>query len=350
MIDSEAYVRAVNFLGFEEIITERGGDFRQLLREAGLREDILSDLDALISFRKHIAFCELAARRINLPELGIVFAVRSAPEYPAIAPMMMLSRFAKNLSEFFQLGVRYLSFHTNAYTFLLLTDAETGTAKLRIAVEIETLPIEILLEAAIGHIAGLARTAAHRPDLNPVAVRFQHRRPADTSLHEALFRCPIEFSAEHTEIEFPKSFLEIPTDGGLRLFRPLMNFYMTERIRRMPFFDRSATATVGLAIPAMMGTGACNIESVADALGQNVKQLQRQLAKENTSFSEILEEKRKSMAKQMLAESSVPIGKIAGLLDYAGPAPFTTAFQRWEGKTPLKFRQVARKSDLQPAE
>jgi AraC-like DNA-binding protein len=61
-----------------------------------------------------------------------------------------------------------------------------------------------------------------------------------------------------------------------------------------------------------------------------------------SSFSHILETVRENMARNFLAESEAPIARIAGLLDYSTTAPFSLAFKRWTGKTPLEFRKDER--------
>ena len=93
-----------------------------------------------------------------------------------------------------------------------------------------------------------------------------------------------------------------------------------------------------------MGSGVCNIDFVAQTLGLNAKTLQRKLAAEGTNFSEIVEQVRKNMACRLLKESQVPVERIAGLLEYSGSPPFTLAFKRWTGQTPLNFRKIEGRS------
>jgi AraC-like DNA-binding protein len=44
----------------------------------------------------------------------------------------------------------------------------------------------------------------------------------------------------------------------------------------------------------------------------------------------------------MLMDTSAPIARIAGLLDYASTSAFTTAFNRWTGQSPLHYRKSFR--------
>ena len=70
--------------------------------------------------------------------------------------------------------------------------------------------------------------------------------------------------------------------------------------------------------------------------------LRRRLARENSSYQEILAEVRYELAREYLATSSLPMEEISQLLGYSAPANFSNAFKRWHGSSPREFRQVAR--------
>ncbi|MBL8845828.1 MAG: helix-turn-helix transcriptional regulator [Hyphomicrobium zavarzinii] len=72
---------------------------------------------------------------------------------------------------------------------------------------------------------------------------------------------------------------------------------------------------------------------------QSEKKLQRLLSHEGTSFSAILDDVRRAMAVRLLSDTEAPISRIAGLLAYSTPGPFTLAFKRWTGVSPRVFRK-----------
>ncbi len=76
----------------------------------------------------------------------------------------------------------------------------------------------------------------------------------------------------------------------------------------------------------------------------------RPISDEGTNFSEILEKVRDNMARRLLIDSEMSIERIAGLLDYAVTPPFTLAFKRWTGQTPLNFRRAERAGVGRPDE
>ena len=144
-----------------------------------------------------------------------------------------------------------------------------------------------------------------------------------------------------TGIRSPKLH-EFPTSGRLRPLKPLVGRYLRHRIERIDVYDASTTSVVSLTIPSIIGSGQCSAEVVADALGVHPKALQRRLAAEGTTFSEIIEFVRENMARRLLIESDASVERIAGLLDYSATPPFTLAFRRWTGQTPLAFRKTER--------
>jgi AraC-like DNA-binding protein len=59
---------------------------------------------------------------------------------------------------------------------------------------------------------------------------------------------------------------------------------------------------------------------------------------ESLTFSEVLNDLRRDLATQYLADHGLSISQIAWLLGYHQVSAFTNAFKRWTGKTPLEAR------------
>lgn len=342
MISNGSYIRACALIGFDELARKLGGDPDALLLEAGFIPSIIKDVDMLVSYRRCAILLELSAQRLGSPSFGLEWAAASQPHFQNLGPLTLLEFVTADFREWLDLGLRSLAYHTNAYVLRQVEPDRPGEIRFRYTSDSFALTSRQQTEHTFALIVMIARKACNRPDVDPSLIRFSHKRPADVSLHEEIFHCPIEFDAPHDEFVFPETFLEFKTSGNFRLFQPLVNRFIRFRIDQLPVYDQSATVTVELAIPSLIGTGNCNIEFVADALGTSVKRLQRTLASENTSFSEILEKVRQNMALRLLIESDAPIERIAGLLDYSSTPPFTLAFKRWKGMSPLQYRKKGR--------
>lgn len=83
-------------------------------------------------------------------------------------------------------------------------------------------------------------------------------------------------------------------------------------------------------------------ERVAEQLHVSVRTLHRRLARNDTSFSDVLNRVRKENAKELLAQTLLPIEDVAEILGYAEAASFSRAFKNWTGMPPSTYRQKAR--------
>jgi AraC-like DNA-binding protein len=246
--------------------------------------------------------------------------------------------------------MRYWRNHTNAFTLQLLDDGVSEHIIYRYEFDSAALPSRQQVEYCFGAATRLSRVVGSAPDENPVLVRFKHARPADTSFHDKLFRCPLEFDAPHDEFVLERRLLDFPIHGSLKNFKWLLDRYIRNRIRRVAVYDQSMTAMVSSAVRSILGSRVCSSEFVASSLGMNSKKMQRLLAQEGTSFSQILDETRRAAAIEMLLESDAPVSRIAGLLDYSTVAPFTTAFTRWTGVSPRTYRNQVKSGDPESLE
>ena len=73
-------------------------------------------------------------------------------------------------------------------------------------------------------------------------------------------------------------------------------------------------------------------------LGLSERTLSQTLAEEGTSYDEVVDRLRRSLALQYIREPSLSLAQIAWLLGYEGPASFSHAFTRWAGKSPSEAR------------
>jgi AraC-like DNA-binding protein len=342
MIIGDSYVRSTALIGFAERVDEAGGNVFALLDAAGIANSALSDVDALISYRSYVTLLEISTQRLNRPDFGLEWVVNTGSNFPALGPLALLANFVDTVDEWLTAGLKYWRFHTNAFTLRLATDPGSGDAVLTYYGDPFVLPARQISEMILGNICAMARAVTGRTDENPKLIRFQHNQPKNLNIHHEIFRCPVEFNADQMEIVFDAKILRYKTNGNLKLLKPFVSSYMKYRIARMPLYDASMTTTVALAIPSVLGTGHCGIDVIAEALGMHTKRLQRMLVDEGTNFSDILEHVRDRMARRFLIESDMPVERIAGLLDYSSTPPFSLAFKRWTGQTPLAFRKSER--------
>ena len=77
--------------------------------------------------------------------------------------------------------------------------------------------------------------------------------------------------------------------------------------------------------------------AVARTLGMSTRNLQRHLAAEGTSFKDLLNAARGSLARSYVDEGRLTVTEIAFLLGFADVSAFSRAFKRWTGMSPREW-------------
>jgi AraC-like DNA-binding protein len=340
---SPVFLRGITLWGFDHLVEDKGGDPRAMLAEAGLPTNAFEDRDALISFGAYVHLVEIAARQLNCVNFGLEWSTALSPRFPNLGGLLLCATLAPTARDWLDLGMKYWKLHTNGFTAEFIDDTQSPVVSIRSHINpLILFPMRQFAEHCMANQVQMARVVTGFEQENPTLVRFQHLRPRDVSMHEAMFRCPIEFDAPYNEMFFERKFLDYPAGGNLSFLSPLVSFYVRHRIQRMPANDMAMSTAVSQAIASVIGVGLCNVEFIAGSLGLHAKKLQRLLAQEGSSFSEMLDKTRKAMAQRYLLESNIRMTVLAGLLDYSSLPAFTLAFKRWTGISPLAFRKRER--------
>ena len=91
-----------------------------------------------------------------------------------------------------------------------------------------------------------------------------------------------------------------------------------------------------------------NMESAARELGMSSRSLQRHLKQDGTSYTELLEQVRQSVARRLIYHKDLSTAEIGDRLGFQEQSSVTRAFKRWFGKTPRQLReQLERERDEQ---
>ena len=101
-------------------------------------------------------------------------------------------------------------------------------------------------------------------------------------------------------------------------------------------------ALVQLQIGNLLSVRTFEIETVAETLAMSRRSLQRSLAQQGLTYSQVLAETRMRRAVDWLDNTDKPVAEIAFDLGYTDGSNFTRAFRRQTGVSPQTFRDKAR--------
>lgn len=154
--------------------------------------------------------------------------------------------------------------------------------------------------------------------------------------YEESFRCPVRFGAERNAIVFDSSVLDSPLASENRDLA-----FQSDRVieQYIASLDPDVVSSrVRELLLELLPSGEASGDSIAKKLNKSMSSLQRALRSEGTSYRDLLEDTRRSLAEQYIAERSYNLAQIAYLLGFADQSNFTRAFKRWTGMSPSDYR------------
>ena len=166
----------------------------------------------------------------------------------------------------------------------------------------------------------------------PSVVRLSRVRPPDARPYQQLFRAPIEFDAEVSALDFPTAFEHCRVPGADETRRRELATALQAVPREAMILKLYRMIRVAMVFGLTSGDG------IAAAMGLTRRTLNRRLGEYGTTFQAALATVRFEVARQLLRDTSMPVGQIALALGYAELAPFVRAFRRWSGHSPASWR------------
>lgn len=168
-------------------------------------------------------------------------------------------------------------------------------------------------------------------------VWFQHSSPQDCSEHQRIFPGTVLFSQGTNRIVFAVDCLDWPVrSANLNLLSVFENHAATmlAHQHRTQAYSQKVAQAIAQNLQGELPT----IEAIARHLMVSIRQLQRELQAEHTSYQQILDETRKELALRHLINPEISIHDVAFLLGFSEPSAFHRAFKRWTGQTPRNYR------------
>ena len=188
-------------------------------------------------------------------------------------------------------------------------------------------------------------------NVRPIRVAFAHARNADMPEFARFFGCPVEFGRTADEgvafdlLELSSAAVTAPLlTADPKLLKALEPFCDMAAKERRTASD-TLRAAVEKEVEKLLPHGKAQKQTVARAFGMSARTFARRLAVEETTYEEVVDELRRSLALQYLKEPGMSLSQITWLLGYEGSTSFNHAFRRWTGHSP----SVARKGKPLPA-
>jgi len=310
-----------------------GVDSEALFKQVGLDPEHLMDANARYSYTKVRQLWEHAIEISNNPCLGLRMADYWHPsDFHALGYAWLAS---STLKEALLRATRYfhivstdpeeLRLEENAQNYCFVIDAS----------KVQDRAMDEEYDVIVSLVVGMCRSSS-RTQFNPLKIQLQRAAPECAKDFEDYLGCPVTFSAEQNAIYFPKDAIErlLPTANPemLNASDKIITDYMAQLNRH------DIVVQVKSKLIEQLSSGRATQQTIAKLLHISVRNLQRRLKEEGTSFKLVLEQTRKDLAEQYIDNSALSINEITFMLGFSEPANFTRAFKRWTGLPPSEYR------------
>ncbi|MCG6886542.1 MAG: AraC family transcriptional regulator [Proteobacteria bacterium] len=315
-------------------LEDYGVDYRPLFRQAGLDPELLKDPNARYQYTAIARLFHLAADATGDECFGLKASKHWHPTTLHALGYAWLA--SHSLKEAFERLERYLKIVSNVAKLYFKQEKDTYTLRFGdVLPRHDGIEHPAQLDLAFAVLVRMCRTSCDGK-FNPLQVEITHAQPACHAEFETHFGCPVIFNAKHDQVVMDAKSVEAALPTGNTELARVNDEVVTRYIANM---DRSDIVTqVKVTITDSLPSGHVTEDHIAGRLNLSRRSLQRKLREQSTSYRELLENTRKELAGQYMADKSYSISEITYLLGFSDPSNFNRAFRRWKGVSPSAYR------------
>ena len=328
---STASTLATLILPIARALRLQGVDPMSLFDRADIDPAMVINADRRIPASKMRVLWQLAEEATGDEAFGLQAAEQLQP-----ATLQGLGLAVLASSSIYDVLRRLVRFSHVLSTGLEITLAERGEfVDLELVAMGDEEPLPISQDFGIGVIVTLCRLTLGEY-FSPLEIRCRRPQPADPDRFSALLGSRIEYGCDQMRMTFVRSdIVEQLASANPELAQ--VNDEQAETY--LASFTRVSTSrTVVGKIIEHLPDGPPSQKAIAEAMHVSNRTLQRKLREEGTSFLDLLQDARLSLAKKYLAQPQRSIVETAYLLGFSEPSTFSRAFKRWTGQAPVDYR------------
>jgi AraC-like DNA-binding protein len=315
-----------------KLIEANGHDPGALFRDAGINPNLLNKPGTRVPYASVNKIWAKAAGIVDDPCFGLKVDKFWHPSYLHALGYAWLA--SHTLREALARFVRYLRI-VSEKGFLELKEGPDGFS---LVFSLELLGMRIPAQVDMAMAMGLHMCRLNfGENLNPIAVKFVHPEPDCSGEYLALFKAPVQFSADNDSMTLSPADVDKYLMGANPQLAGLNDQVMIEYLGKLEKDDIIDRVTA--AIIDMLPSGGVADEKVAAQLNMSVRSLQRRLKEVGTTFRTLLETVRKDLAATYVCDPDIELVEVAFLLGFSDQSAFSRAFKRWTGKSPSEARK-----------
>lgn len=316
-----------------DVVENRGGSSRAVLRRAGISRQGNEDFFAFINLKQYVKLLEEILRESKDPAIGlyigkeIQFSDHGTSIYSALS--------FPTLWDAFKVGMKYSKL-TNQIVDIKLDEGDKF-----VSVRVDTPYLSgtlyrTVIETVMSHFCDTFKFMLNE-DIGSLELDFCYGAPEYADQYSKVFEPAVNFEAAANELRMPKNLARKPqamaNPGVAEQFEKECDD-LAEKV----YEPKTIPQQVHEALFLSRG-GFPKLEEIAAQTHISARTLRRRLQENNTSYKKILEDVRLELANRYLATTQMSVAQIADLLGYTDQNSFSFAFKQLSGIPPTEYRR-----------
>ena len=330
------YARAAAIWGFQQLVTELGGDPGNVFRRAGVDPARLSHPDDRLPLTEIRHLLNYSAEETGCSHFGLELGRRRDPDQT----MGILGEAFQRARDFRQaIACLFELFRLHSESSLWQLHEENGKCYALVSFLHQENDPSTQSQQLVVSVLWRLFNMVTRGRWHPLMLSFTFGKPQDPAPLKRYFKVPIDFDADSCGIVFHALDLDIPvapdaTGSYNELYRTAQSMALSR--------PQTLSETTRVLVRKNLELRRVGLDYISHFFPFDRRTLQRRLKQEQTSYQKILNEVRTSMAKAALLSSDIPMAQLSHRLCFCDVANFIKAFKSEEGMTPRQWQQLHR--------
>lgn len=331
-----ALIKTIVMSGYCDLVRSLGGDADYVLRKCRLEPEKVAKLEGVISHRAEICALERAACELNCEDFGLRLAEDRG--LPMLGPVAAVALTSSNVGDALDNIIKNLHWFSPAVTLHLEREIKPGQSILRVEIDKALPHSRQAHEHGLGILLNIMR-ALVGDDFRPLEVTLALNSPLPTERYQDYFHARPKIGTQESSFLLETADLSRPIHARDGALHALLDQYTEELLAD---YSLQLEQQIRQLIKNLLPTHNCTLSTIAAQLGFHPRTLQRELSAHGISFEQLLDDSKRTLADQYLAEYEMPLLQVAGLLGYSEQSCLNRACKRWFACSPTQRRKQLR--------
>ena len=311
-------IRSAVLSNYVEVARSVGLDPYRMIAEFRLPPASLTDPEVKVSADAIGRLLEESAARSGKLDFGLRLAdQRTVANLGALA---LLVREQPTIRKALDVMAGYMFLHSES--LLLKVKERDGEVTLSLGFDVNRpVPIRQGVELGIGFLHRCLQQL-FRERWKPQLVSFTHAAPQKKEAWRKFFGADVLFGQDFNGIVCRSRDLDAAVPAADARMAHYVQQYLDSIASRR---NTTMTASVRECIYTMLPSGLCSAQTIATRLGVDRRTIHRHLARENQTFSSVLDSVRAELVTRYIENRDRPLASVAELLGFSA----VSAFSRW---------------------